>query len=176
VATPFFEDFCNCHALGGDTYEDLNLKFRISEIASALELGSLGGETVRLYATGTLTTNGAFAGEVIHGSDCVLVLTGHWGDAVPGIAVGFLTRVRRGDDGQLGFSFYTESQDHVTLEIYDVRGRLVKRLIDQVIAAGTYEEIWDTRDDAGRKVPSGIYFARLRNSTHNATKKILIAN
>ena len=52
------------------------------------------------------------------------------------------------------------SQD-VRLRIYDVNGRLVRTLVSGVQSPGPYTSIWDGRDDNGRGVASGNYFARL---------------
>ena len=52
------------------------------------------------------------------------------------------------------------SQD-VRLRIFDVNGRLVRTLVSGVQSPGPYTSIWDGRDDNGRGVASGNYFARL---------------
>ena len=49
----------------------------------------------------------------------------------------------------------------VGLRVYDVRGRLVRRLIDRVEGAGNYSVQWDGRDDRGVAVASGAYLYRL---------------
>ena len=48
------------------------------------------------------------------------------------------------------------------LDIYDVTGRSVRRLVDEHLAAGGYVAIWDGRDESGRQLGSGVYIARLR--------------
>ncbi len=47
------------------------------------------------------------------------------------------------------------------LAVYDVQGRLVRHLVSTFVAAGDYATVWDGADDAGRRVGSGLYFARL---------------
>lgn len=49
------------------------------------------------------------------------------------------------------------------LDVYDVRGRLVRCLIDgrSGLAAGPHEFSWDGRNERGRRVSSGVYFVRL---------------
>ena len=53
--------------------------------------------------------------------------------------------------------------DRARLEVYDLRGRLVRRLLDGSgeLPAGRHEVVWDGRDAGGRAVGSGTYFARL---------------
>jgi len=50
---------------------------------------------------------------------------------------------------------------HVSLSLFDARGRLVVRLKDESMAAGRHEVRWNGRDGAGRSVSSGTYFVRL---------------
>jgi hypothetical protein len=49
----------------------------------------------------------------------------------------------------------------VDLAIYNLRGELVKRLIGSVLGAGPHEVTWAGRDNNGRGVASGVYFARM---------------
>lgn len=50
----------------------------------------------------------------------------------------------------------------VNLQILDVRGRVVKTLVDAFQDPGRrYETIWDGTDEAGRRMPSGAYMSRL---------------
>jgi hypothetical protein len=62
----------------------------------------------------------------------------------------------------------------VRLEIYDVQGRLVRRLVQGLHAPGTYGAIWDGRDDHGRRVRSGVYFYRLRAPGTTLSRKLLL--
>ena len=53
-------------------------------------------------------------------------------------------------------------KSEVTLSIYDVTGRLVRRLLDgELQEAGFYQVNWDGTDAAARRVGSGIYIYRL---------------
>ena len=47
------------------------------------------------------------------------------------------------------------------LKVYDVRDRLVRRLVDRFENAGNYSVQWDGRDDRGIAVASGAYLYRL---------------
>jgi hypothetical protein len=48
----------------------------------------------------------------------------------------------------------------VRLSIYDPLGRLVDKLVDTTMPAGTYTAGWDGRDRQGRRVAGGLYFCR----------------
>ncbi len=50
----------------------------------------------------------------------------------------------------------------VRLEICDLRGRRVARLVDAVLPAGEHVRRWDGRDELGGAAASGLYLIRLR--------------
>jgi len=56
-------------------------------------------------------------------------------------------------------------EGRVNLAIYDLSGRLLVRLIEGRQAAGEHRVAWQGRDQAGLKVPSGLYFYRLQANT-----------
>jgi hypothetical protein len=62
----------------------------------------------------------------------------------------------------------------VSLQIFDVQGRLVKSLIDQPLPAGRYDLGWDGRDHQGNRVASGVYFYRIQAGQWNETKRMVI--
>jgi len=63
----------------------------------------------------------------------------------------------------------------VTLEVFDVRGKLVRVLLDGNLEPGVHSVRWDGRDMRRHGVGSGIYFCRLHAGTLNlATKMILL--
>lgn len=63
---------------------------------------------------------------------------------------------------------------NVDFAIFDPSGRRVKTLIAGPLAAGPQSLTWAGTDDAGRHVPSGIYFVRLVADERSATKKIMM--
>jgi hypothetical protein len=50
----------------------------------------------------------------------------------------------------------------VDLRVFDATGRLVTLLVAERLAPGSYEVSWEGRDDRGRSIESGVYYARLR--------------
>jgi hypothetical protein len=52
-------------------------------------------------------------------------------------------------------------RSRVITVICDLLGREVKRLIDEIQDAGTYDIIWHGTDESGHPVSSGVYFTRL---------------
>lgn len=49
----------------------------------------------------------------------------------------------------------------VSLSVYDTAGRRIRVLVEGVLGAGEHALTWNLRDDAGREVGAGLYFARL---------------
>lgn len=62
----------------------------------------------------------------------------------------------------------------VVLQIYDVRGRLVRTLLDEHRAAGQYELVWNGTSARGRELPSGLYFLRMESNNRSDTRKIVL--
>ncbi len=61
-----------------------------------------------------------------------------------------------------------------TLNVYDIRGRLVKTLAKGMKGSGFYSAFWDGSDSNGRQVSSGVYFYRFTSSKYSATRKMIL--
>ncbi|HFE64015.1 MAG TPA: T9SS type A sorting domain-containing protein, partial [Caldithrix sp.] len=62
----------------------------------------------------------------------------------------------------------------ITLDIYDMLGQRVRRLMDGWHESGYYSAEWDGRDDAGLPVASGIYIYRFRAGGYQAARKMIL--
>jgi len=60
----------------------------------------------------------------------------------------------------------------VRLVIYDVSGRLVRKLVDRVQDAGDRAVSWDGRDERGLSVGSGVYIYRLEAGGTTLARKM----
>lgn len=61
------------------------------------------------------------------------------------------------------------------VEVFDLRGRRVRTLTDSRLnKAGTFTRTWDLRNEAGVRVPSGVYFVRLRAPDKTDVRKITV--
>ncbi len=60
----------------------------------------------------------------------------------------------------------------VRLEIFDLRGRLVRRLLSEDLPAGRHEAVWDGHSDGGDGVASGTYLARLIAPGYTTVRKL----
>jgi len=62
----------------------------------------------------------------------------------------------------------------VSLAVYDVMGRLVKKVVDGKQPAGVHKAVWDGKGADGRLVSSGIYFVRLNSPERAKTARVVI--
>ena len=71
-------------------------------------------------------------------------------------------------------SFALENAGTVSVDVIDIRGRLVDRLHQGSLAAGTHEMRWDGRSRAGLDMPSGLYFVQIRAEGQTARHKMTL--
>jgi hypothetical protein len=61
-----------------------------------------------------------------------------------------------------------------SLSVYDVRGRLVTKLVSETLSDGVHHVRWDGLDGQGRALPSGIYFLRLNACGEHFERKVVL--
>ncbi len=72
---------------------------------------------------------------------------------------------------------YTVSGDEavrILLNIYDLRGGIVRTLVDAVREPGRFTVYWDGKDNNGNDVDSGIYLYRIEAGDYTSTRKMTI--
>ncbi len=62
----------------------------------------------------------------------------------------------------------------VLLQVFDVRGALVRTLVDGALPSGRHTVLWNGTSDSGRPAASGIYFYRLRSGAADITRKMIL--
>lgn len=62
----------------------------------------------------------------------------------------------------------------VTLTVYDVNGRLVKRLIEASFSAGSHRTFWNGERANGESVASGVYFYELQSPEGRRSRRMLL--
>jgi hypothetical protein len=62
----------------------------------------------------------------------------------------------------------------VTVELFNVAGRHVRTLVDEVRPAGRHEVLFDGTDDRGRGLASGVYFVRMQADDFAETRKMTL--
>ncbi len=61
-----------------------------------------------------------------------------------------------------------------SLQIVAVDGQMIRDLGRRDLPAGSAELSWDRRNDRGRRVPAGVYFARLRTADRTLTHRMVV--
>jgi hypothetical protein len=63
---------------------------------------------------------------------------------------------------------------YVSVKIYNIKGELVKTLVDQNQESGIHQKMWDGKDQRGKEVASGIYFYKLVAGDQSQIKKMIL--
>ena len=74
---------------------------------------------------------------------------------------------------QTSIFFNIPEASHVTVEIYNIYGQLIRTLIDSDMSAGRYDITWDGRAEANDIVTSGIYMYTLTSGNFKTAKKMI---
>lgn len=70
--------------------------------------------------------------------------------------------------------FAVKNPEHVRLEIFNIRGQIVRVLVDSDMPSGHHNVVWNGRDDNGKPVSSGVYYYRMRAGSYIGTRKMLL--
>ncbi len=70
---------------------------------------------------------------------------------------------------KIGFALAAEGR--VSIDIFDINGRMVRNLLNADYKPGRYEVVWDGRDNVGSAVVSGIYFYRMKINEFSEVRK-----
>ena len=71
-------------------------------------------------------------------------------------------------------SFSLKNSQDVKLSIYNIKGQLVKTLVNEKKSAGAHTVVWKGLDEYNKQVSSGIYFYKLETATYVNTMKMLL--
>jgi len=71
-------------------------------------------------------------------------------------------------------SYDIKDAGKVRLDVYNLKGQLVRTLVDQAQASGRYRIVFDAHDNNGNPLSSGIYLYRLRAANHQSTRKMML--
>jgi hypothetical protein len=72
-------------------------------------------------------------------------------------------------------SFALPTSGATSLKIFNLKGQLVRSLVNRDMAAGTQRVVWNGMDDNNRPVSSGLYFYQVSNAGKSITRKMLLA-
>jgi len=117
---------------------------------------------VRLFGDSIQTSIGELPPEVAQRPALRLEL----GRAVP-------NPLRPGSGTQV--ALHVDRLRHIQIAVYDVRGRLVRALVDRDLAPGALQIRWDGRDQNGALASAGIYMVTLRSEREVHVQRLVFA-
>jgi hypothetical protein len=92
-------------------------------------------------------------------------------ETLPSGLIGFSRNPFR-DDTTVEFALSLPGQ--ARLDVYDLRGRRVRSLLDEPRSIGVHRAVWDGRDGRGRAVASGLYLVRLQTRSGTSTERVTL--
>lgn len=75
----------------------------------------------------------------------------------------------RGEYSIISFSL-PEIISRVTVRIFDIKGRMVRKLADQILQASSGDFVWNGYSDDGRRLPVGVYIINLEATSQQSEK------
>jgi PKD repeat protein len=145
----------------GDNVPDLVVEFARSDVHT-LFAGVPNNSTVTVVITATSNS-----GVPIRGTVSVKVKTN-------GAAAVSANAAPNPFNPQTKASWTLKQGGPTTVRIYSLEGRLVKTLHDGYSPAGTSEKHWNGLDNAGRSVPTGVYFLTVQSGGTRAVQKLYL--
>ncbi len=70
--------------------------------------------------------------------------------------------------------YYLPENCHVRIDIYDISGRRIARLVNENQSKGNHDVGWNGKDAKGTNVASGVYFYKLQAAKETITRKMVI--
>ena len=76
--------------------------------------------------------------------------------------------------GETFIEYEIGKSSHVSIKVYDLCGRLLNVLIDEIQLAGIYKVKWDGTDKMGKLLPRGIYYYITQCDEKSVTRKVVL--
>ncbi|MEN6444618.1 MAG: FlgD immunoglobulin-like domain containing protein [Candidatus Cloacimonas sp.] len=74
----------------------------------------------------------------------------------------------------LTIPFDLSKDGRVTIKIYNLKGQLIKNLVDEDKKASNYRIVWDGKDNSGHIVSAGTYLVRMNATDYQSSCKIVM--
>jgi flagellar hook assembly protein FlgD len=143
---------------------DLTFKFETQAIVAAL--GDVSDGEYRPLTMEGETWDGTV---VILGDDCVWIKHKVKEPAPPPV-ISIDTFGASSTTISLSLSEATE----VSMVIYDVQGKRIKTVVNDVLSGGNHRITWNGRDQGGNSVSGGVYFCRVIAGSAEQTVKVVM--
>ncbi len=76
--------------------------------------------------------------------------------------------------GKITISYAIPKSVHITLKVYDISGKLLKTLVNEIKKTARYSEIWDGKNEQGKKLAFGTYLVKFTAGNYTETRKIVL--
>ena len=83
---------------------------------------------------------------------------------------------RKMTEDNCSIRFTVPHSSWVKLDVFDVNGRWVKSITNDIFEAGHYSCSWNGCDAAGRKAATGVYLIRMQADEFKAVRKVVVVN
>ena len=71
-------------------------------------------------------------------------------------------------------SYSLKQGENVKIEVYNIKGQLVRTLVNEEQAAGNHKVVWTGVDNNNRPVSSGVYFYKMTAGKYSSSKKMIL--
>ena len=75
---------------------------------------------------------------------------------------------------QTTISFSLKEAAPVKVLVYNLKGQLVRTLVDESKASGNHKLVFDGRDNQGNPLASGVYFYKMQTGKYSNTRKMIL--
>lgn len=75
---------------------------------------------------------------------------------------------------QTVLEFGLAKPERVRLRVYNLRGQLVREIVDASLDAGHHSYVWSGQNQSGGRVASGFYMIRLERKSGSELKKVML--
>lgn len=143
--------------LGAFAGQQLYFRFRLTDNSTHEELTDPGWtiDNIRIFS-GMATPN-----------------LDHLGSTMPGISA-LYPNFPNPFNPSTTIRYSLSEADHVSLDIYNMKGQKVKSLVNSSQAPGNHSVVWDGTDANSNPVSGGIYFYRLNTGKYSKTMKMVM--
>ena len=74
----------------------------------------------------------------------------------------------------ISFIIRDDSMVDTRVNIYNLKGQLIKTLLNEQLRAGKHTVVWDGRDENDRNVSNGIYLVRISRADNHISQKVTL--
>ena len=70
--------------------------------------------------------------------------------------------------------FTLSKSSNVKINVYNLKGQLIRRLVNGSLPSGSHSKIWDGKNQTGQQVASGVYLYELKAGNRSLTKRLTL--